>query len=93
MDLKKRLEFCTKCQKRKFGDTGIVCSLSDRKPDFNDTCKDFLIDPKEAQKILAKKNYSSTSGSYKEESSSNSIWLIIAVVLFILKMIFRFMRD
>ena len=89
MDLKQRLEFCKKCQKRKFGDTGIVCSLTDRKPDFNDTCNDFLIDPKEAQKVVAKAQYS----DYEDKEGGKSIWGIIVVIFIIIRIILRFMRD
>jgi len=34
MDLKQRLESCKKCTKIKFSDTGIIYSLTLRKPDF-----------------------------------------------------------
>lgn len=89
MDLKKRLEFCKKCQKRKFGDTGIICSLTEKKPDFNGRCNDFLLDPKEAQKMVAKAKYS----DYEEKGSNNSIWGGIVIVFIIIRIILRFMRD
>ena len=93
MDLKRRLEFCKKCQKSKFGDSGIICSLTERKPDFINKCNDFVIDPKEAQKTLAKAKYSGNYEDTNSESSSKSIWGIIAVVIAIIKIILLFMRD
>jgi len=57
MDLLQRLESCKKCTKRKSSDTGIVCSLTLRKPDFLDTCKHFDVDPKEAQKMAVRTEY------------------------------------
>ncbi len=89
MDLKQRLAFCKKCQKRKFSDTGIICSLTERKPDFEGNCKDFLLDPKEAQRMAAKEEYS----DYEDSGSSKSIWGIIAVIFIIIRIIMRIMRD
>lgn len=45
-----RLEFCKKCEK-KTSDlrVGIVCSLTNAKPDFKDSCDDFTLD--HAEKI------------------------------------------
>jgi len=87
MDLLQRLESCKKCTKRKSSDTGIVCSLTLRKPDFLDTCKHFDVDPKEAQKMAVRTEYK------EEEENSKSIWVYIGVGLLILKIIFRLLRD
>ncbi|MFI8603062.1 hypothetical protein ACIGCP_01290 [Cellulophaga baltica] len=92
MDLTQRLAFCKKCEKRTFDpNTGIVCSLSQRKPDFISNCKDFIIDPKEASKIAAK-SYAAQSVP-QEESSSNPIWGIIGVILIVIKLLFYFGRN
>jgi len=93
MDLKTRLEFCKKCENRKFGDSGIICSLTERKPDFINKCNDFVIDPKQAQKILAKANYSKNYEDTDSGFSSKSIWGVVAVVFIIIKIILRFTRD
>ncbi len=87
MELLQRLESCKKCTKRKSSDTGIVCSLTLRKPDFLNECKDFIIDPKEAQKAKARIEYK------EKEESTTSVWVYIGAALLILKIIIRFMRD
>lgn len=93
MDLKKRLEFCKKCQNRKFSDTGIICSLTEKKPDFINKCNDFVIDPKQAQKILAKAQYSENYDDTDGGIGGKSIWGVIAVVFIIIKIIWRLTRD
>lgn len=91
MEIKQRLELCKRCEKRAFAmKTGILCSLTERKPEFTTTCDNFLLDAKEAQKIEAKQNY------VVEESKSGSgmsTWGIIAVVLLIIRILFRLFRD
>ena len=87
MDLRQQLVFCKQCQKRKFSDTGIICSLTGRKPDFEDTCSNFEIDPKEAQRIAHK------SVKVQKEGTGGSPWLYIAIALFILRIIFRLLRN
>lgn len=102
MDLKQRLESCKKCDKRKFGDTGIVCSLTGNKPTFAIRCNDFEMDAREAQKIIAKAKYNDYSNSnynsgstrsnssYAEEETSNPIWVFIGILIAVIKLIFMF---
>ena len=41
-----QLAFCKKCNNRKMDlQTGILCSLTDQKADFEGTCNDFQEDP------------------------------------------------
>ncbi len=84
MELKERLKVCTMCTNGKFDTTkGIICSLTNEKPDFEERCKDFVIDPREAQKIAVKKQY-----SVEEDTSNRSIiWVIIAMILLAIKLI------
>lgn len=89
MELVQRLATCKQCDKRKFDpNTGLVCSLTLRKPEFDNDCTEFTIDPKEVAKLNAKE-YTAE----KESSSSLSIWGTIAIVLFILRFVIRMMRD
>lgn len=45
MTRQERLEFCKKCQHRAFNsDQGIICSLTTRAADFDDSCNSFLLD-------------------------------------------------
>ncbi len=89
MQLAQRLETCKKCEKRKFDmNSGIVCSLTLRKPEFEGSCKDFVVDPIEVSKLKAK--------SYKvekEEKSSVSTWGVIIIILFVARILFRMFRD
>lgn len=85
MDLKERLVLCKQCQKKSFDPTlGVICSLSNSKPNFEGNCSDFVIDPKEAQRIAIKNE------DYQEEKSKNySVWVIVGVILIILRIILR----
>ncbi len=52
MNLSEQLILCKKCENRKFDpNTGINCSLTGKKPNFEDTCSTFVLDAKEAEKI------------------------------------------
>ncbi len=53
MTLDERLVFCKICANRKIEfETGLVCSLTNQKPEFEDECEDFIIDEKEAERKL-----------------------------------------
>lgn len=102
MTLKERLESCKKCNLRKFGDTGIVCSLTNNKPNFNGHCNHFVIDEKAAKReerlyanneVAEGSLFDSDQYETKEEKSTSSIWTIVIVVVIILKIILRTMRD
>ncbi|MBU2994984.1 hypothetical protein KO500_00995 [Cellulophaga baltica] len=85
MDIQERLAYCKKCDKRTFDhNTGIICSLSQRKPDFISKCNDFIIDPKEASKIAAK-SYA-TQSVPQEESGGISGWGILGIILIVIKL-------
>lgn len=89
MELAQRLSTCKKCDKRKFDpNSGLVCSLTLRKPEFDDKCNDFVIDPKEVAKFNAK-----AYEAEQESKSSISTWAVIAIVLFVVRFLFRMMRD
>ena len=53
MTLEERLKFCTICTNRKVDfSTGLVCGLTDKKPDFEDSCPSFSKDEKEMERKL-----------------------------------------
>jgi hypothetical protein len=80
---KERLEFCKQCQKRKFDkSTGIVCSLTNAKPTFTDTCSHYLIDSS-VEKQLARSNKDIGDFSVGE-SKPMSKWQIVLTVLLVL---------
>lgn len=101
MELKEKLVFCNKCKNKKFDmKQGVLCGLTLRKPNFDNTCKDFVIDPVEEQKIAARayeaerQSTESYSGSSNSKSGSGmSAWSIIVVILIIVRIIFRLMKD
>ena len=91
MELAQRLSTCKQCEKRKFDpNTGLVCSLTLRKPEFDNDCSEFVIDPKE----FAKKNARSYAADVESNStSSGSVWGTIAIILVIIRIVWRFVRD
>ena len=70
--------------------TGMLCSLTERKPEFTTTCDNFLLDAKEAQKIEAKQNYVVEEA---KSSSNLSTWGVVAFALLIIRIVFRLFRD
>ena len=51
-----RIEYCRICTKRYMNlKVGLLCSLTNEKPDFNDTCISFHKDEGEATRVLALK--------------------------------------
>ncbi|WP_394751172.1 hypothetical protein [Spongiimicrobium salis] len=89
MDLNTRLQSCKQCENRKFDSAvGIICSLTQRKPDFEDRCKTFVVDPKEAQKAAAKQYVAE-----KEKSNNISIWGILGIVFIVIRILMRMARD
>lgn len=51
MTLEERLNYCKICTKRKMDfQTGIVCSLTNEKPAFEDKCPDFNVDQAEVDR-------------------------------------------
>jgi Na+-transporting methylmalonyl-CoA/oxaloacetate decarboxylase gamma subunit len=88
MNLKERLEFCRICQNRHVDfKTGLVCSLTNEKPEFEENCNHFLKDEKEAERVLKMKldaagNARSQNGSLNPKKNINyGIFLTIAGVL------------
>jgi hypothetical protein len=56
MTLSERLEFCKICEKRKFDkNIGLICSLTEAKPEFEEKCTDIKIDEPEARRVMERK--------------------------------------
>lgn len=89
MDLKQRLVFCKKCENKKYGDTGIICSLTGIKPDFNNKCNDFILDEKQAQKMATRAEYA----NHEEKESKTSVWGVILIIFVVIRIIFRLLKD
>ena len=90
--LLKRLEICRKCEKRKFGDNGIVCSLTDVKPSFDWRCSHFEMDDKAAKRANAATSYKEVKEE-QEKNTSKSVWWIIGFILVIIRLIIRLAGD
>jgi hypothetical protein len=96
MNLKERLEFCTICENRKVDfTTGLVCNLTNEKPNFENNCEFFKKDEKEAGRKLKMKldaagNSRSQNGSLNPQKNINyGIFLIVAgVLIFLISILF-----
>jgi hypothetical protein len=54
MSLDEQLKYCKICLNRKLNpQTGLVCSLTNAKPDFVQTCPTFNLDQAEAERLVA----------------------------------------
>ena len=91
MNLNERLEFCTICQNRKIDfKTGLRCSLTNEKPEFENNCEKFLKDEKEAERKLKLKlngagNSRSQNGSLNPKKNINyGIFLTVSGILILL---------
>ena len=84
MTLQERLAFCSICTKRKMNrQIGLICSLTDQKPDFEDNCIDFNKDEKEAERKLSLRmdaagNVETSKGSKPRQNK------IIGIIIFLL---------
>lgn len=88
MDTMQRLAYCKQCEKRKFdASIGIVCSLTNRKPDFDAKCADFVMDQVQVQKVSLK-----AAAAQEEKSNTSYIWVIVGVVLIIIRILIRLNR-
>jgi len=84
-----KLEYCKLCSKSKFDmKQGIVCSLSDAKPTFVNSCPDFSLSESAQQKInVDKKRIAGEGyGVDKEEDGRSSRWIssIFGIVAYVL---------
>tara|TARA_R110001592_G_scaffold125325_2_gene335223 strand:- start:3561 stop:3986 length:426 start_codon:yes stop_codon:yes gene_type:complete len=91
MSLKESLKYCVICKNRKIDrGTGLICSLSNKKPDFIDECKDFILDEKEDQRrLILELNAAGNIGRSPDPSpKSNQYFGVFLIVLgFILSLI------
>lgn len=88
MNINERLTYCAICQNRKIDlKTGLLCSLTNKKPEFEDTCDKFIKDEKEAERKLKLKlagagNARAQSGSLHPKKNINyGIFLTILGII------------
>ncbi|MBJ2172772.1 hypothetical protein JBL43_00890 [Aureibaculum sp. A20] len=91
MTLKERLEFCNICENRNIDmKVGLKCNLTNKKPEFENTCEFFIKDEKEAERKLKLKldatgTSRSQNGSLVPSNNINyGVFLTIAGILVLL---------
>lgn len=97
MTTKERLEFCTICKNRKVDfKNGLICNLTNEKPDFINICDSFTKDHDEAERKLKLKldaagNSRSQNGSlHPQRNLSYGIFLLVTgtLLLFFISLLF-----
>lgn len=96
MTLKDRLEFCTICENRKIDfKTGLVCNLTNQKPNFENFCEFFAKDEKEAERKLKMRldgagNSRSQNGSLNPQKNINygSFLIVAGILIFLVSILF-----
>ncbi len=82
-----RLDYCKVCQHKKVDfKTGIICGLTGRKPDFEQTCPNFIED----KDIVFKRK--KLDNKTKTSSGRSSIWYIIIIVVITFRVVRIFKR-
>lgn len=97
MTLEQRLQYCRACNNRRMNPAiGLVCSLTEEKPTFEDQCADFDLDAAEAQRISALEQEAAheeaTEGGFfameqkgiQKGAMGGVIMIVISVVWFVL---------
>lgn len=88
MELKERLVYCNTCEKKKFDfKAGVLCGITELKPNFVGTCESYEMSYLEKEKINAKeytKKLNNEENDFKKElSNSNKNQLKIVSANFI----------
>jgi hypothetical protein len=96
MNTKERLAFCSICKNKKIDfHEGLICNISNAKPAFENTCKDFSKDIEEAERILKIKldgagNSKAKNGSLNPEKNINygSFLIVCGLIVFLFSLLF-----
>ncbi len=94
MTLDEQLKFCRICIKRKLNPAiGLVCSITDQKPSFTDSCHNFFADEQEAQRLITLEKEAAmeeNAGFFAQEQKGiqKGVWggvimITIAIVWFV----------
>jgi hypothetical protein len=95
MTILERLEFCTICDNRKIDlKVGLICKLSNKKPDFENKCETFSKDSNEAERKLKLKldaagNSRTQDGSLKPKRNIiyGILLLVIGIIIFLFSIV------
>ncbi|MDT7830879.1 hypothetical protein RQM59_00720 [Flavobacteriaceae bacterium S356] len=93
MSPKEQLEFCKKCEKKTFNQSvGIICSLTNAKPNFIESCDDYVIDPTEVirNEVRAKIKKEETELNRMIFSWRTLVTIIVVIVIIAIKIAIRF---
>ena len=96
--LQAQLAYCKTCQNRKFDmNTGIVCGLTDQKPQFEDKCADYNIDEAEVklqlekQEIQQREEQGGSSYAQAAEQRSPAANILIGMLMIIGAVVWLFL--
>ena len=82
MELSEKLAICKVCRLGKFIDSkGIVCSLTENKPTFEETCPDFKEDLEKIKRIESTQVKKELSKSFPKGAIVGSLALIGYVII------------
>ncbi len=83
MEMTERIQFCKDCTKRKFDNqTGIICSLTNKKPEFQHKCGEFEEDTDNIQKHKERLSYNPRKWKRSDNKFSESTNSIMKFDLF-----------
>lgn len=86
MNLKDKIKICSICKNRMLDrNIGLVCSLTEAKPEFNDSCDDYITDQSAIHRGKEKHSYNDSNGI----SVWSVVWGVILVVFFIIRLMSR----
>lgn len=78
---------------QKYGSDGIICGLTEQKPNFEDKCPEFVPSEKEINKIHDRNTDPAWEGVQEEKSSPwGTIVSVIVIILIIVRFIMRMDR-
>ena len=95
MELQEKLNYCRVCHNRKLDmNTGIVCGLTNQKPQFEEKCPDIKVDEAEMNRLAKREQALQSAGSsgamgleqrgMQKGVAGGVIMIVIAIVWFVL---------
>lgn len=90
LELRDKLEYCKLCKKSEFGKSGIICSLSNEKPTFQNICENFTISQSAKQKIEVVKKRLAGEFQTDNEGIPNWVISIFGILSYVLSKYFIF---
>ncbi|MGH1386093.1 hypothetical protein [Kordia sp.] len=81
-----KIEFCKTCTNRSFSSSkGIVCGLTNEKPNFVLSCSDYERDIKEEKKIADRQAIIDAGEIYDDKGKPMPTWrIVLSVIIFLI---------